>query len=128
MKLCNVSKMMNLEYTVISVINCVQNDFIKIILNHQLIPILFVKKSYITNVSYYCSVCDKTIKLKSKNKHFNSNIHKEFDRLKHIKLTIENPNINDIGEIFYAYLIEHNKKYDFNLLKCEFKLIFNDNQ
>ena len=27
-----------------------------------------------------------------------------------MKLTIENPNINDIDEIIYAYIIEHNKK------------------
>ena len=55
-------------------------------------------------MSYYCDFCDKTIKLKSKNKHFKSNIHKEFDKCKHIKLTIGNPNINDIDEIIYAYL------------------------
>ena len=29
---------------------------------------------------YYCDVCDKTIKLKSKNEHFKSNIHKELDK------------------------------------------------
>ena len=73
-------------------------------------------------MSYYC---DKTIKLKSKKSHFKSNIHKEFDRCKHIKLTIENSNINDIDEIFYAYNIEQNKIY-YYLLECEFKLIFKD--
>ena len=63
-------------------------------------------------MSYHCNACERTIKLKSKNKHFKTNIHKEFDRCKFIKLTIENPNINDIDEIFYAYIIEYNKKYD----------------
>ena len=75
-------------------------------------------------MSYYC---DKTIELKSKSSHFKSNIHKEFERCKNIKLTIENPNINDIDEIFYAYNIEHNKKY-YYLMECEFILIFNDYQ
>ena len=42
-------------------------------------------------MSYFCDVCDKTIKFKSKNKHFKSNIHKEIDKCKHIDLTIENP-------------------------------------
>ena len=42
-------------------------------------------------------------------------------------LTIENLNINDIDEMFYAYIIEH-KKYDYYLMKCEFILVFNDNQ
>ena len=43
-------------------------------------------------MTYYCEVCDKFIKPKSKYKHFKSNIHKEFDKCKHIKLTIENHN------------------------------------
>ena len=80
------------------------------------------------NMICYCDVCDKTIKLESKNNQFKSNIHKEFDKCKHIKLTIENPNINNIDEIFYEYIIEHNKIHDFYPLKCEFEIIFNDNQ
>ena len=63
-----------------------------------------------------------------KKKHFKSNIHKQFDKCKHIKLTIEKPNINDVVEIFQAYIIEHFKKYDFYLMKCEFKWVFYDNQ
>ena len=47
-------------------------------------------------MSYYCSVCDKTIKHKSKTNHFKSLFHKEFDRCKQIKLTILNPDINKI--------------------------------
>ena len=43
------------------------------------------------------------------------------------KLTLENPNINDIDEIFYAYILEHDKKYDYYLMKCEFELILKDN-
>ena len=34
-------------------------------------------------MTYYCDVCDKTIKHKSKNNHFIADIHKEFDRCKH---------------------------------------------
>ena len=79
-------------------------------------------------MSYFCNVCDKTIKLKSKNKHVKSNSHKEFDKCKHIKLTIENPNINERDEISYAYIIEHNETFDFYVMKCEFILIFDDNQ
>ena len=55
-----------------------------------------------TKTSYHCDVCDETIKLKSKNKHFKSNIHKEFDKCKHVRLTIENPNINDMDRLFYS--------------------------
>ena len=73
-------------------------------------------------------MCDETIKLKSKSSHFKSNTHKEFDKCKHLELSIENPNISDVDEIFYPYIIEHNKKYDYNQFKCHFKLAFSDNQ
>ena len=75
-------------------------------------------------MSYYCEVRDKFIKLKSEYKHFKSNIHKDFDKCKHIKLKTENANINDVDEIFYAYIIEHKKKYDYYLIKCESNLVF----
>ena len=39
----------------------------------------------------------------------------------YIKLPIENPNINDVDKIFYAYLTEHNRKYDHYLVECSFK-------
>ena len=44
-------------------------------------------------MSYYCDAFDKTFNLESKSRHFKSNVHKEFDRCKHIKLTTKNPNI-----------------------------------
>ena len=77
---------------------------------------------------HYCDVCGKKFKLKLKSRHFKSNIHKELDKCKHLKLTIENPNINDRDEVFYANNIEHNKKSDYYLMKCDFELVFNDNQ
>ena len=79
-------------------------------------------------MSYYCDVCDKTIKHNCKNKHFKSKTHNDFVKCKHIKLTFENPNINNLDEIYYTYIIELNRKYDYYLMKREFILIFNDNQ
>ena len=46
-------------------------------------------------MDYYCKVCDMFIKPKSKHKHFKSNVNKELNKCKHIKLTIENPDLND---------------------------------
>ena len=46
--------------------------------------------------------------------------------MNHIKLTTENPNINNIDKIFYAYITEQNKNFDFYLVKGEFKVVFND--
>ena len=79
-------------------------------------------------MDYYCEVCDKFFKPKSKNNHFKSNTHKEFDKCKHMESTIKNPNINNIDEVSYAYIIQHNKQYDHFFIKCHFKLVFNENQ
>ena len=79
-------------------------------------------------MDYYCDVCDKFIKPKSKYNHFEPNTHKKFDKCKQMELTIENLDINYVDEIFYAYIIKHNKEFDYYLTKCHFKLIFSDNQ
>ena len=42
-------------------------------------------------MSFYCDVCDQTVKLKSNNSHLKSLSHKEFDKCKHQKLIIKNP-------------------------------------
>ena len=57
-------------------------------------------------MDYYYTACDIFIKSKSKYKHFKSNNHKEFDKCKHIKLTIEKPDINRIDDGYYSYIIE----------------------
>ena len=36
---------------------------------------------------------------------------------------IENSNINNVNEVFYAYLIQHNKQYDYYLIKYHFKIV-----
>ena len=90
-------------------------------------------------MEYFCNVCDNFIKPESKYEHFKSNTHKEFDKCKHMKLTIENPDINNADEVFHANIFQHNKKYDYHLIKCNllllydyhlikcnFKLVFND--
>ena len=73
-------------------------------------------------------MCDKFIKPKSKYKHYESNTHKKLDKCKHMELTIENLYINNVDEVLYAYNIQHNKEYDYHLMKYHFKLVFNDNQ
>ena len=79
-------------------------------------------------MDYYCDVCDKFINPKSKYKHFKSNTHKEFDKYKHMELPIENPDINNVDEVFCPHIIQHNKEYYYYLIKCHFQLVFNDNQ
>ena len=57
-----------------------------------------------------------------------SNTHKEFDKCKHMKLTIDNPDINNVDEVFYAYIIQHKKEYDYYRIKCHFKSVLKGNQ
>ena len=38
----------------------------------------------------------------------------------------KNIDINDVHEAFYLYIIEHNEKFDYYLVKYEFKSVFND--
>ena len=67
-------------------------------------------------MDYYSKICYKFTKPKSKDKHIKSNNHKEIDKCKHIKLSIENPNIKNVDRALYEYNIQH-KKYDYYLVK-----------
>ena len=75
-------------------------------------------------MDYYCDLYDIFIKPKSKYQHFHSSSHKENDKSKHIKLTIENSDIKIVDKAFYEYIREHNRKNDYYHMKCEFKLFF----
>ena len=63
-------------------------------------------------MDYPCEVCNMFIKTKSKSKHFRSNNYKNLDKLKHIKLTINNPNIDNIDKIFYTHINENDNEYE----------------
>ena len=43
-----------------------------------------------------------------------------------IKHTIKNPNFFVINKIFNDYITNHNKKFNLFLIKCDFKLIYNN--
>ena len=77
---------------------------------------------------YYCDICLRNIKKKSKYSHLKSKSHKEFEKYKHIILSLKDINLKDVDEILYLYMIEHNKKFSHYLIKGQFKLVFNNNQ
>ena len=77
-------------------------------------------------MDYYCEVCNIVIKPKSRSKHFKSINHKVLDKRRHIKLTINNDNIDNIDKIFYTYNNEYDNKYEYYLIRCESKLCFNN--
>ena len=79
-------------------------------------------------MSSYCDICLRDIKKKIKNSHLKSKSHKEFERYKHITLSLKNVNIKDVDEILYLYIKYLNKKFNHYLLNGQFKLVFNNNQ
>ena len=79
-------------------------------------------------MDFYCEVCDNFIKPKSKYNRFKPNTHEEFDICKRMELTFENPNKDDIDEVFFTFIIQHNKQYDHYLIKFHFDLVSNDSQ
>ena len=48
---------------------------------------------------YYCNLCDKTIKLKHKSKHLNTNSNIDLAESRINKHCIKNPELIEIGEI-----------------------------
>ena len=79
-------------------------------------------------MKYYCDICLRDIKKTSKNSHLKSKSHKEFEKNKHIILSLKNIDLKDVDEILYLYMIDHNKKFNHYLIKGQFKVVFNNNQ
>ena len=77
---------------------------------------------------YYCETCLRDVYKKSNCSHLKSKSHKEFEKYKHIMLSLKNVDMKDVDEILYLYIKDHNKKFSHYLLKGEFKLVFNINQ
>ena len=77
---------------------------------------------------YYCDICPENVKQRNKISHLKPKSHKEFEKYKHIILSLKNVDIKDVDEILSLYLKDHNKKFNHYLIKGEFKLVFNNNQ
>ena len=79
-------------------------------------------------MSYYSEICLRDIKKKSKFSHLKSKSHREFEKYKHILLSLKIVDIKNVGEILYSYKIDHNKKFNHYFIIGEFKLVFIHNQ
>ena len=79
-------------------------------------------------MSYYCGICLRVIKKKSKQSHLKSKSHKEFENYRHIILSLKNVDIKYVDEILYLCMKDHNKNFNHYLLKGQYILVFNDNQ
>ena len=79
-------------------------------------------------MSYYCESCLRDMKMRSRYSHLKSKSHRNFEKYKHIVLSLKDIDIKDVDEILYLYMIDHHKKLIRFLIIGEFKLVFNDNQ
>ena len=58
-------------------------------------------------MSYYCQICLKDIEQKSEHSHLKSKSHKEFEKFRHIILSLKNVDIKDVDEMLYLYMKVH---------------------
>ena len=72
----------------------------------------------------FSDICDKLFEINSKCSHLKALSYEEFDRFKHEKLTIKNPDMNKINNIIDTFINLYDKKYYFYLIKYNFKLVF----
>ena len=75
---------------------------------------------------FHCDLCDKSIKIRSKKRHINSKNHKSLTKSIICKYTIENPSFLHIENILKNYVDDYNKKFEFYLIFCKWKLHFSD--
>ena len=57
---------------------------------------------------YYCDVCVRDIKKKSKDSHLKSKAQKQFEKYKHKILSLKKVELKDVDEILYLYMKDHN--------------------
>ena len=60
---------------------------------------------------FHCELCDKSIKIRSKKRHLNSQYHKSLTKSIICKYTIENPRFLHIENIKKDYVDDYNKKF-----------------
>ena len=77
---------------------------------------------------YYCDICLRDFKKKSKYSHLKSKSHKEFEKYIHMFLSLEIVDLKDVEEIMYLYTKDHFKNFNHYLLKGQVILVFIDNQ
>ena len=78
------------------------------------------------NGYFHCDLCDKSIKIRSKTNHLNSQYHKSLTRSIICKYTVKNPNFLHVEDILKIFVDDYNKKFEFYLSFCKWKLHFSD--
>ena len=71
--------------------------------------------------NYYCNICDKLIKIKSKKKHLNSQYHKSLGMIIISRYIITNLDFPHIEDILKKYIRDYDTKIAFYLFICKFE-------
>ena len=75
---------------------------------------------------FHCELCDKSIKIRSKKKHLNSQYHKSLTESIICKYTVKNPSFLHLEDILKNFVVDYNEKFEFYLIFCKWKLHFSD--
>ena len=60
-------------------------------------------------MNYYCDICLRDFKMKSKHSHLKSKAQKKFEKYKHIILSLKNVDLKDVDEILFLHIKDHKK-------------------
>ena len=74
-------------------------------------------------MSYYCKLCDKTIKNSSKFKHNISENHIKLENRIIRRYIISNTNFDRVHEIVRNYVNSYSKEYNLFSVQCLFKML-----
>ena len=75
---------------------------------------------------FHCELCDKSIKIRSKKKHLYSQYHKSLNESIICKYTVKSPSFLLLEDILKNFVDDYNKKFEFYLIFCKWKLHFSD--
>ena len=75
---------------------------------------------------FHCDLCDKSIRIRSKKKHLNSQSQKSLTRGIICKYNVENPSYLHMNDILKKYVDDYNKKFVLYIIICKWKLHFSD--
>ena len=75
---------------------------------------------------FHCELCDKSVNIKSKKKHINSQSHRSLTNKIIHTINIKNPNFLQIQNILQNHVDDYNKKFTLYSIYCKWKLHFSD--
>ena len=91
-------------------------------------PIMFMKTNNIIEKmgDCFCNLCDKTIKLKHKEKHLNTKSHMDLSESIFTKYCVKIPELIEIEKKTQKHVNSYSKRFEFYQTICKWKIKFVD--